>query len=25
LVGLNDINDVTSKIVIENTINKVTY
>ncbi len=25
LVGLNDINDVTSKIVIENTINKVNY
>ena len=25
LVGLNDINDVTSKIVIENTLNKVTY
>ena len=25
LVGLNDINDVTSEIVIENTINKVNY
>ena len=25
LVGLNDINEVTSKIVIENTINKVNY
>ena len=25
LVGLNDINDVTSKIVIDNTINKVNY
>ncbi len=25
LVGLNDINDVTSKIVIENTLNKVNY
>ncbi len=25
LVGLNDINDVTSEIVIDNTINKVNY
>ncbi len=25
LVGLNDINEVTSEIVIENTINKVNY